>query len=94
MTTEDWGDGPRRTLGMQIGNDAADGVRFLLLINGTPEPVDFRLPRHVPPGDWLQVFDTGLPEGLVRENGATLAAGGTFSLDARSLVLFQIDKET
>ncbi|MET0427135.1 MAG: glycogen debranching protein GlgX [Microvirga sp.] len=95
MTTDDWGEGPRRTLGMQIGNDAADGVRFLLLINGTPEPVGFRLPRHFPPGEWLQVFDTALPAGLVGENAATLSSGGTFDLGARSLVLFQINnKET
>jgi glycogen operon protein len=91
MTTEDWGDGERRTLGIQLGNDAADGVRFLLLINGSPEPVDFRLPRHVPPGEWRRVFDTTLPEGLVRETGATFTSGGTFGLDARSLVLFQIN---
>jgi hypothetical protein len=35
------------------------------------------------------VFDTRLPGGLVRGTPATLNSGGTFPLDARSLVLFQ-----
>ena len=33
MTIEDWADGMRRALGMQFGNDAPDGQRFLLLVN-------------------------------------------------------------
>ncbi len=88
MTTEDWGDGMRRTLGMQLGNDAKDGERFLILLNGAPEPVDFHLARH-PPGRWAQIFDSRLPEGLVRGAPHILSAGGTFRLEGRSLALFQ-----
>jgi glycogen operon protein len=89
MTTEDWGDGLRRTFGMQLGNDAADGERFLLLINAAPDEVEFRVPEDFPEGDWVQVFDTSLPEGLVRQSPAVLAPGGSFPLKERTLVLFQ-----
>jgi isoamylase len=88
MTTEDWGDDLRRTLGMQLGNDAPDGQRFLLLLNAAPVAVDFRLAEE-PKGRWVQVFDTRVPEGLVRAAPALLEAGGTFPLEPRSLVLFQ-----
>jgi glycogen operon protein len=88
MTTEDWGDGLRRTLGMQLGNDAPDGQRFLILLNAAPDSIDFRLADQ-PGGRWAAVLDTRLPGGLVRGAPATLEAGGTFRLDSRSLVLFQ-----
>jgi isoamylase len=88
MTTQDWTEGLRRTLGMQLGNDAPDGQRFLILLNAAPEPVEFRLAGE-PRGRWAQVFDTGVPDGLVRGGPAILEAGGTFRLDPRSLVLFQ-----
>src|SRR5215212_4681326 len=88
MTTHDWSEGLRRTLGMQLGNDAADGQRFLILLNAAPEAVEFTLARE-PRGRWAQVFDTSVPDGLVRGAPTILAAGGTFPLDSRSLVLFQ-----
>jgi glycogen operon protein len=73
---------------MQLGNDAPDGDRFLILFNAAAEPIDFRLPDHLN-GRWFQIFDTGLPDGLVRGVPPLLEPGGTFPLDARSLVLFQ-----
>jgi glycogen operon protein len=88
MTNEDWADGLRRALGMQIGNDAPDGQRFLILFNAAPEPVDFQLAPE-PKGRWMQVFDTRQPGGLIRSEPAMLASGGTFELAARSLVVFQ-----
>ncbi|MFL5314673.1 MAG: glycogen debranching protein GlgX [Microvirga sp.] len=88
MTEGDWGDGLRRTLGMQLGNDAPDGQRFLILLNAAPDPVEFHLAPE-PSDGWLAVFDTRLPGGLARGTPAGLNSGGTFPLDARSLVLFQ-----
>jgi glycogen operon protein len=88
MTTKDWSEGLRRTLGMQLGNDARDGQRFLILLNAAPEAVLFHLAKY-PDGRWVQVFDTGLPEGLVRGTPTVLRSGGTFPLEPRSLVLFQ-----
>jgi glycogen operon protein len=88
MTTEDWSDDLRRALGMQFGNDAPDGQRFLVLLNAAPEPVDFKLAEQ-PDGRWVEIFDTRIPDGLVRGTPAVLEPGGTFALDSRSLVLFQ-----
>jgi glycogen operon protein len=89
MTMEDWGDGQRRTFGMQIGNDAADGERFLLLFNAAPDLVEFRLPQDFPNGTWVQVFDTSLPEGLVRQSPVIVSRGASFPLEGRTLVMFQ-----
>jgi glycogen operon protein len=43
MANQDWAEGLRRCLGMQLGNDAPDEQRFLILLNAAPEPVEFRL---------------------------------------------------
>jgi isoamylase len=88
MTTEDWGDDLRRALGMQFGNDAPDGQRFLILLNAAPDALDFKLAEQ-PDGRWVEIFDTRIPNGLVRGTPAVIEAGGTFPLDSRSLVLFQ-----
>jgi isoamylase len=88
MTTQDWTDGSRRALGMQLGNDAPDRERFLILVNAAPEALEFKL-AEAPGGRWVRIFDTEIPDGLVRGAAAILEPGGTFRLDARSLVLFQ-----
>ena len=89
MTTQDWDDGERRTLGLQIGNDAPDRQRFLVLLNAAPDSIEFRLNEAFPSDRWVQVFDTALAEGLVREAPAVLSPGASLALDARSLTLFQ-----
>jgi isoamylase len=89
MSAEDWNDGNRRAFGMQFGNDAKDGQRFLILMNGSPDPADFRLPDDFPGHIWVSVLETGLPRGVVRDEPATLEAGQTITLDPRTLVLFQ-----
>jgi glycogen operon protein len=88
MTTLDWRQELRRALGMQLGNDASDGDRFLVLLNAAPEPVDFKL-AETPADRWVHVFDTRVADGLVRGTPVILESGGTFLLEARSLVLFQ-----
>ena len=88
MGWEDWQAAERSCLGMQIGNDAPDGVRLLLLAQAGEAEIAFRLPPGLPGRAWRLVFDTrtatGLPAGPIE-----LAAGGTFALSPRSLVLFQ-----
>src|SRR6185437_9493781 len=59
MTMDDWGDNNRRALGMQIGNAAADGQRFLVLMNAAPEEAEFHLPANFPGSRWVCVFHTG-----------------------------------
>lgn len=88
MTPEDW-DAGRRTIGMQFGNDAPDGHRFLLLMNAWHEPVTFKLPEKFPSRQWSALIDTGLGEGLVKEYPAMLGPGGVFEIPPRTLVLFR-----
>jgi glycogen operon protein len=90
MTNEDWADENRRTLGMQIGNDSADGQRFIVLLNACDKKVDFRLDPHLPGAAWTHVFDTQEPRGHVRAPATVLHPGGTFPIGARSLALFQL----
>jgi len=89
MSQNDWAAGDRRAMGLQIGNDAADGKRFLLLFNAGTEDIQFMLPADFPCDGFSPIFDTAEPEGLVKKSGAVLKAGGSFALASRSLVLFQ-----
>jgi glycogen operon protein len=89
MSHEDWGDGMRRTLGMQLGNDAPDGQRFLILFNADPGPVGFKLAESVPAGGWVHVFDTRISDGMVRETPAVLNPGEVFALEPRTIAMFQ-----
>ncbi len=90
MTGEDWADTSRQVLGMQLGNDAPDGARCLVLVNGSPEPVAFALDPDLPGEMWRLVFDSTQPTGLVRDR-PLLQRGGTFALAPRSLVFLQHD---
>ena len=89
MSDADWQEGGRKTIGMQFGNDAPDGQRFLLLMNARHEPVLFKLPDDFPGAQWISAFDTGRGEGLVRDYPAIIAAGQSFEIPARTLVLFR-----
>jgi isoamylase len=89
MTPDDWNDANRRTLGVQIGNDATDGERFLLLLNAAPEPQSFHLHESFPGTGWVCVFDTRMATGDAAAPPILLAPGGSISLEPRSLMLFQ-----
>jgi glycogen operon protein len=88
MRTEDWQRAESRALGMQFGNDAADGRRFLLVMNAAPTPSDFRLAPNLPGASWISLFETARPEGIV-EAPRRLAPGGALLMEPRSLILFQ-----
>lgn len=89
MTPGDWQDGLRRTIGMQFGNDAEDGHRFLLLMNAFHTGVEFHLDAAFPCSRWRSLFDTRVPEGLVTEDAAELVPGGSYLIPGRTLVLFR-----
>ena len=89
MTTQDWLESERRAIGVQVGNDAHDAQRLLLLLNAAPSNEAFRLPADFPGEKWVHVFDTALPDGLVRGAPFVLTAGSEFSLGARSAAVFQ-----
>ena len=87
MGEPDWCDPARQAFGMQFGNEPDEGGRLLLLANASGEDVPFTLAAAIGPGEWSPVLDTGSATGQVQD-GTVLAAGGTFPLRARSLVLF------
>ena len=88
MSWEDWADPARRTIGMQLGNDAADGRGILVLVNGTDQDVAFQLAAGLPGASWNPVFDTTSATGRVPDGATMIPAGGTIALRPRSLVLF------
>jgi glycogen operon protein len=88
MTMDDWDDPERRCFGFQLGNDAPDGQRFLMLFNAGADETEFRLAAE-PADAWVAVFDTRLPEGLVRGAPARLDSGGAIAVGGRSLLLLQ-----
>jgi isoamylase len=88
MTNEDWYDDSRRTVGVQLGNDARDGHRFLLLLNAAPDEVPFRLAENFPNGAWFQLFDTAHRDVDPANRPIVFRTGETFPLASRSLVLF------
>jgi isoamylase len=89
MSQDDWLSGDRRALGLQIGNDAPDHERFLILFNAAPEEVTFQLPPEFPCDGFMPVFHSAEPEGLIKKPGALVKASGSFLLGSRSLVLLQ-----
>ncbi|GJD63794.1 glycogen debranching protein GlgX [Methylobacterium frigidaeris] len=80
-----WGDGERRAFGMQIGNDAPDGRRLLILANAGEAALDFRL-APVIGGPWTPFFDTTVSDG--RPGGReSVKAGGVVRLPERALLV-------
>ncbi|RQR24501.1 glycogen debranching enzyme GlgX [Burkholderia sp. Bp9143] len=56
MTTPDWADQARRSVGIRLAG-ADDGDPCLLLVNAAAEPVEFGLP----PGTWRALLDSAEP---------------------------------
>jgi isoamylase len=86
MENADWADAERRVFGMQVGDDAPDGRRFLVLVNGGAEPVSFRLAAVIG-GPWRPLVDTGSADGAPA--GGSIVAGGTTNLAGRTLLVLE-----
>jgi glycogen operon protein len=96
MSDEDWDAGWLRCFGLRLGdvlgevNENGEVVTddaLLLLLNAHHEPLPFLIPPDLP-GTWEVEVDTAAPDG----RGATrrCAAGGTFEIADRSLVLLRL----
>lgn len=94
MNQGDWGQELRRAFGMQIGNEDQQTPRFLILMNTAPDDVRFHLGQDFPAQRFVHIFDTRLPEDLVRDKPQILKPGSTFLLEARSLSPFQHEAVT
>ncbi len=80
-----WGEAERRAFGMQIGNDAPDGRRLLILANAGETGIDFHLAKVIG-GPWMPLFDTTVPDGkpVARE---AVRGGGMVRLPERALLV-------
>ncbi len=91
MKTSDWQDPHARALAMALDGrqiEDAEGAptddRFLLLLNGHHEPVEFTVPRGR--DAWAAVLTTGEPDDTPQLS-ASLKTKRTITLEARSLLL-------
>ena len=95
MAGDDWLDSGLRVIGMFVSGDPlrSPGPRgeqqrdtsFMLWVNASSEPCEVALPAN----DWVQKGAVVLSTDPANPLGATLAAGETFTVAARSLVLLQ-----
>ena len=91
MTTGDWHDGTRRTLGLYLADDDPERAfdsAFLLWFHGGADPVQVELPD----GPWAECYTvvahTGLDGELPVEK---IAAGSTLQIPGRTVVVLQVD---
>ena len=84
MSNDDWADGRRHALGIQLGNDSADRQRVLILMNGAAETVSFMLPPLFGESQWGAGARHGCRRGAPAradhgfEGGGALSACGAF----------------
>jgi len=89
MSIDDWEDGARRALGMQFGNENPGSDSLLLLMNASPDRIDFRLPAELDEISWQKIFDTGLPRGEVPQANRETLRGASVVIEGRTLILLQ-----
>ena len=91
MTTSDWHDQTRRTLGLYLADDELgrdQDEAYLVWFHGAADPVRVELPD----GDWADAYTvlahSGVPGELPAEK---LTAGSTLLLPGRSVVVLAVD---
>ena len=97
MQAENWSDPLMRCFGMIIdGRAQPTGVRqrgteatMLLIFNGHFDLVKFTLPTAPGGNTWTRLIDTNLPD---EEGTPTFKPGDTYSVTARSLLLFTLSE--
>ncbi|MCW5700529.1 MAG: glycogen debranching enzyme GlgX, partial [Rhodospirillales bacterium] len=90
METDDWSMPFARCLGMELyrpptAETGADENHFVLLMNGSDEPISFSLPELHLGGAWRRVFDTARTND--NETKEEYSSRETYSLLGRSCVL-------
>jgi glycogen operon protein len=99
MTDQEWDEGWARAIAMRLGGKAllevdAEGNRLVdddlfLLLNGHFEPVAFTLPKNGKDDCWTVVVDTAKGDVQAEGSERVIAAGETFDVPARSLLLLE-----
>ncbi len=100
MAGADWRDAAAHAIGMLIAGDATDemdargrpvkGDTMLMLLNGGPHQVHFRLPRRDEPGQWLPLIDTSVSSQQL--GGHTAAKEVTLAPHALMLLRFSSER--
>jgi glycogen operon protein len=93
MTDEEWGKESARSLGVFLAGEGLDeqderaqpikDQNFLLLMNAHHEEVSFQLPTVASGMCWVVLVDTASSD--TESPGTLCEAGGTYSLQARSM---------
>jgi glycogen operon protein len=104
MTDQEWDEGWARAIAMRLGGKAllevdAEGNRLVdddlfLLLNGHFEPVAFTLPTNGTDDRWAVVVDTVNGDVQAKGSERVIAAGETFDVPGRSLLLLQRVEES
>ena len=89
MTHADWAEASRRTIGVQLGNDAREARRILIILNAHEAPLRFALPRDFGAAAWTQIFTSATPDGQPAEPRMILSRDAPIKVEARSFSVFE-----
>jgi isoamylase len=89
MEPADWTLPYARTLGVMFGASGPHGPALIMLINAHDGLIDFKLPSNAAGLRWTRLIDTADPTLEPGSDPTTHAAGNTYPLPGRSLVLLQ-----
>jgi glycogen operon protein len=91
MTSGEWADGTRRTLGMYLADDDPDRQQdeaYLIWLHGGADPVQVQLPD----GPWASTYTVVAHSGAEGELPTDkIEAGGSLRLPGRTVVVLQVD---
>jgi isoamylase len=97
MTDAEWGEEAQQVIGLCLGGDALPEVdeqgnqvtddTFLVLLNGSQEPIEFTLASGLGAGRWELLVDTSTADSPPEPR--TIPSGDAYPLEARSLVLLR-----
>ena len=95
LSSETWDDPATRCFGMLVDGRAqvsgiqkpASDATLLIVLNASPDLVDFRLPDIEGSDDWTCLIDTNVP---VRAELGALKAGDVYQVTGRSMLLFAL----
>jgi glycogen operon protein len=91
MTSGEWADGTRRTLGMYLAHDDPDREQdeaFLIWLHGGADPVQVELPD----GPWASTYTVVAHSGTSGElPSEKVEAGSSLRLPGRTVVVLQVD---
>jgi glycogen operon protein len=86
MTEQDWNFPEGRFLAYLLAHTDAHGAPLYMVLNGAPDPVEFKLPGAAGGSHWSLVLDTSF--ALAQPKCSRLHPGATLQAPARSVLVF------